>query len=73
MTAPTRGSDTTINQIQADWTALSLYAGIGGSAVTSYELQWDAGSAGSSFVSLVGGVSDNLLTSFTATSTVSPG
>jgi hypothetical protein len=72
---PTRGDATTIAQIEAEWTALTGDE-TGGSAVDSYQLQWDAGSAGAAWYDLQGGPSStdySLLTSYTATSGVSAG
>lgn len=57
MAVPQRDSATTDSSITVSWTALTTTADIGNSAITSYELQWDAGSSGASFTSLVGGSS----------------
>lgn len=38
MTAPTRGSSTTISQIQVNWAALTVTADKGGSTILSYHL-----------------------------------
>ncbi len=37
----TRGSATSTSLIEVDWTALTSDADMGGSAITSYHLQWD--------------------------------
>jgi hypothetical protein len=52
---PTRGSATSVSQIEVVWTALTGDA-TGGSPVDSYHLQWDAGSgAGGGWYDLQGG------------------
>ena len=38
MASPTRGDDSTISQIQVNWTPLTTTADMGGSAITSYHL-----------------------------------
>lgn len=43
MSAPTSGSSTSSSQIEVTWTALSTAAETGGASITSYHLQWDAG------------------------------
>jgi len=43
MSAPTSGSTTSSSQIEVDWTALTTAAQTGGASITSYHLQWDAG------------------------------
>ena len=40
----------------------------GGSSITSYSLEWDSGTGGASFTSLIGETSDNIAT-FTYTQT----
>jgi large repetitive protein len=55
-----------------DWTSLAVSAA-GYSVATSYNLYWDAGSSGASFVSLVGETSDSLATTFTVTTGVTEG
>lgn len=74
MTAVTRGDDTSTTQIQADWTALSTTAETGDSTILSYELQWDAGTTGSTFTTIVGGSASYYTgTTFTVSSGVSAG
>ena len=34
----------------------------GGSSITSYSLEWDSGTGGASFTSLIGETSDNIAT-----------
>jgi hypothetical protein len=40
--APTRGALTTTTQIHVTWTYLTTAIETGGSAITSYHLQWDS-------------------------------
>lgn len=69
----TRGSDTTTSQVQADWTALTATADTGDSTILSYELQWDSGSSGATFTTLVGNPSDDTSTTFTVSSGIVAG
>lgn len=46
MAAPVRGSGTTTSLLQLTWVALSTSADTGGATVTSYNVQWDAGTGG---------------------------
>ena len=46
MASVTRGSYTSETQIDIEWTALTAASDIRGSPITSYNLQWDAGSNG---------------------------
>ena len=50
---PTRGSSTSSTQIQIDWTAISAPEN-GGADISSYNLQFDQGTSGLSWVSLTG-------------------
>lgn len=43
MSAPSSGSSTSSSQIEVTWTALTTAAETGGASITSYHLQWDAG------------------------------
>jgi hypothetical protein len=43
MSAPARGTSTSSSQIEVTWTALTTSAETGGASITSYHLQWDAG------------------------------
>lgn len=73
MSTPTmNNSTTTATSLVVDWTSLAVSAA-GYSAATSYNLYWDAGTSGASFVSLVGESSDSLATSLTVTTGVSEG
>lgn len=50
MSAPTSGSSTSESQIEISWIAPSD----GGSAISSYNLQWDSGTSGSTWTDVVG-------------------
>jgi hypothetical protein len=53
MLPPTRGSSTSESQIEVDWLALTgIYTG--GSPITSYDLQYDSGTAGVTWTDVVG-------------------
>jgi len=43
MATPTEGAATSTTQVQANWAALTTAAQTGGSAITSYNLDWDQG------------------------------
>ena len=73
MSPPTRGAGTSEGQIQVLWTALVSPVDVGGAAVTSYNLQWDEGSAESSWSNLVGFTSSYPATEYIATTGVVPG
>jgi hypothetical protein len=51
MSAVTRGSNTDKDKIEVEWSALSGSAS-GGSAILSYNLQWDSGTGGSTWTDL---------------------
>jgi large repetitive protein len=70
MAAPTRGPGTAISQVEVLWTVLSA-PNNGGSAVTSYHLQWDQGTG--TWADLVGLVSPYVQTSYTVTTGVTTG
>lgn len=69
----TTALSTTVVEIQIDWTALSTSAETGGSAITSYELQWNQGSAVDEYVALVGSSSDYTDMSYTISSGLTEG
>mmetsp|Transcript_29136 Transcript_29136/g.28195 ORF Transcript_29136/g.28195 Transcript_29136/m.28195 type:complete len:170 (-) Transcript_29136:3102-3611(-) len=54
MADPTRGSLTSSTDIEVEWLALTLGSETGDSTILSYNLEWDAGSSGVSYVELVG-------------------
>jgi hypothetical protein len=73
MGPPTRGQGTSEGQIQVFWTALVSSVDVGGAPITSYNLQWDEGSGGSSWSNLVGYTSSYPATEYIATTGVVPG
>ena len=73
MATPTKGSATDATYIQVQWTALSSAPQNGGSAVTSYNLQWDSGTAGASWTNLVGYSPSSTSVSYTLTSGITSG
>lgn len=73
MASPSRGSSTTITQIQVDWVALSNVADYGGSPILSYHLQWDAGSNGITFTDLTGLSTESTATTYIVTSGITGG
>ena len=72
MNAPTRGVSTNTKQIEIQWLALTTPQN-GDSSVLSYNLEWDGGSSGSVYSSLVGYVANSLSTSFLATNGLTAG
>mmetsp|Transcript_29136 Transcript_29136/g.28196 ORF Transcript_29136/g.28196 Transcript_29136/m.28196 type:complete len:163 (-) Transcript_29136:195-683(-) len=73
MADPTGGSSTSISQIAVEWTELTLTADTGNSAITSYQLQWDAGSLGVSWYEVVGFSSDYTSTSYVINTGITAG
>ena len=75
MAQPTEGAGTTEAQIEVVWTALTGLAGTGGSATTSYHLEWHAGGTNptATWSTLAGFVSSYTLTSFVVTTGITPG
>ena len=71
MNTPTRGTSTSISQIQVDWVALTLDADKGGSTILSYHLQWDQGT--STYVDLIGFSTESTATTYTVTSGITGG
>ena len=72
MNDPTRDILTTTSQIVVDWAALTL-AQSGYSAVTSYNLMWDAGTNAGQWYSLLGNNIDTTALTFTVSSTLISG
>lgn len=73
MAAPTRGAATTASAIQAMWSAVTSPQD-GYSAVTSYELYWDAGAGSAAPWQALAGVASNyLLTSYLVTTSITAG
>jgi hypothetical protein len=60
MDAPTRGSGTTPSLLQLEWTPPATDATRGGATITSYNIQWDAGTGGLEWYHLLGQSSDSL-------------
>jgi hypothetical protein len=73
MDQPTRGDETRETQIQIEWQPLGTLAEMGGSAVVSYWLEWDAGSDEAEWYDLVGAVSNYVDTSFIVTTDITAG
>ena len=72
MHAPVRGASTATNEIEIDWSELTAPDN-GDAEVTSYSLEWDAGTDGSSWVSLAGYLSSYLDTTYLVTDNVIEG
>lgn len=68
MNDPVRDPDSSDSQIIVEWAALSGAADTGGATVTSYGLEWDAGTGGSTWSELAGHTVATLATTFTVTS-----
>lgn len=73
MTAPIRDAGTSSSKIVVDWTAITVSADTGDSAILSYNLEWDAGSVGSTWVDLIGYSTNSIATSFTINSGIIAG
>lgn len=71
MNTPTRGSSTTVSQIQVNWVALTTDADKGGSTILSYHLQWDQGTG--SWADLIGLSTESTATTYTVTSGITGG
>jgi len=63
MKAPTRNSQTNVRKLVVDWIGLSIPES-GYSTVLSYNLVWDAGSNGTSWINLIGYETDTLVKRF---------
>lgn len=73
MSAPTNdAAGSNQAQIRVTWTGLADPAN-GGASITSYNLQWDNGSGGSTWVDLVGLSPSSTATSFTVSTGVVSG
>ena len=65
MNAPMRSSSTNDHQLHLLWETLSIDTAItGGSAILSYGLEWDAGTAQATWSHLSGFSADSLATEF---------
>jgi hypothetical protein len=69
---PTRGALTGPTQIEVAWSSLSL-TDAGGSAVLSYHLQYDNGTAAGTWYDVVGLAPNSLLTDFTVSTNITSG
>lgn len=72
MDSPARGASTGVDQLEITWSLLTSPED-GHSAVTTYALYWDAGTAGATWTSLVGVASDYLLAYYIVTEGVAVG
>lgn len=70
MAAPTRDEATTTQQLVIDWIAPSTD---GSSPIVSYNLQWDQGTQGTQWASVVGSTIDTLIYTFAITTNVYAG
>jgi hypothetical protein len=52
--APARGPRTDHTRVEVEWAPMASAAATGGSAITSYNLQWDRGDGTAAYVDLVG-------------------
>jgi hypothetical protein len=73
MAAPTRGGTTAELQITTEWVALTDFNDAGGAPITSYRLEWDAGTAGVTWSDVVGHTASYLGTDYTITTGVVAG
>ena len=73
VTAPVRAAGTTTTLLRLEWAALLSASDRGGAAITSYNVQWDAGTGGASWTHLQGLGAPALATSISITSEVVPG
>jgi hypothetical protein len=73
MPPPSRAAGTTTTLLRLSWPALVVGPATGGAAVTSYAVQWDAGSGGATWEHLQGHGAPSLATSISITSGVVPG
>lgn len=72
MATPTRGAATSSTIVQVDWVALTASLN-GDSTITSYHLQWDAGTSGSTWTNLVGLSPSSTATTYTLTTGITAG
>jgi len=69
-----RGDETTEKQVQVNWVTQSTEIETGGSAIISYNLQYDQGSGNdNSWVDLIGYPSNFLQTTYTVTAGITKG
>lgn len=72
MAAPTRGSATSTTELVVNWVALSSPQN-GDSTIYTYNLEWDAGTAGVTFTSIHGFAPYSLVTTYTRSTDVVAG
>lgn len=70
---PTEGLLTNEEQVEVHWDELTEHLDVRGSPVTSYNLQWDAGTFGLQWFNLVGYLSDSLDITYIVSSGIIPG
>jgi hypothetical protein len=71
MAQPTRGALTSETRVDADWVPLTVFADTGGAPITSYRLEWDAGTG--TWADVVGHTSSYLGTTYSITTGVVAG
>ena len=72
MSSPQRGSNTSTQLIEVNWqTITSPQNGL--AEVTSYSLEWDAGSAGETWVPEIGYLSNSLDLTYSVSDNIVPG
>jgi hypothetical protein len=73
MAAPTRLAQTSETQLHIGWTALTTHEETGGAVVSSYGLEWDAGSSEANWYELTGMTASFSELEFFATTGLTPG
>lgn len=73
MSAPSNGASTSASQIEVTWSAISSSPANGGSTITSYNLQWDKGTAGTTWYDVVGYSPAYTGTSYILTTSITKG
>jgi hypothetical protein len=69
----TEGGSTSSSQIEVTWSALTTTEDTGASPITSYQLEWDAGTNEVTWTAIVGVLSPHTATSYVQTSDVTAG
>src|SRR5690242_3797157 len=72
MSSPTSGSSTSTTVIEVGWTALTS-PNNGDSSITSYNLQWDAGTSGTTWTDLIGNSPSSTALSYSVTTGITAG
>mmetsp|Transcript_9442 Transcript_9442/g.8983 ORF Transcript_9442/g.8983 Transcript_9442/m.8983 type:complete len:215 (+) Transcript_9442:523-1167(+) len=73
MTAPARGANTDETQIHITWADFDSAPGNGGATLSSYHLQWDSGTSGVTWTTLIGLSPYSTALTYTLTTGVSAG